>query len=150
MMWVMAPPYDEAALQRLASAVTQRRVDLRLHKIDVARAAGLQINTYSKIEDAKSVRPTTYGKVEAVLGWAAGSCVDILRGAPAATLLEQTESGPVSPVSVEDLAEDAGVAVQNAAVAIGDGLSAAQIRAIKQQVVDELTERWKSTQTDHN
>ena len=110
----------------------------------------MQINTYSKVEDAKPVRPTTYGKIEPVLGWAAGSCVDVLKGASAATLVEQTESGPVSPVRAEDLAEEAGVAVQNAAVAIGDGLSAAQIRAIKQQVVDELTERWKSPQTDHN
>ncbi|WP_309049023.1 hypothetical protein [Streptomyces sp.] len=139
----MPPPYDAAALQRLATAVIQRRVDLGHNKIDVARAAELQINTYSKIEDAKPVRLTTYGKVEAVLGWAPGSCIHILDGAAAATLIERDEAGTISPVRAEDLAKDVGDAVQNAAIAVGDDLSAAQIRALKQRAVEEVMQRWK-------
>lgn len=151
MMCVMAPPYDEGALQRLATLVTQRRADLKMSKIDVARAAEIQINTYSKVEDGKPVRAVTYGKIEAVLQWAGGSCLDILRGATAATLIEDTPSGAViSPVRAEDLAEDVGNAVQDAAIAVSDDLTAAQIRLLKQQVVDEVLTRWEKRGIDRN
>ncbi|MFE9736196.1 hypothetical protein ACFYO9_37720 [Streptomyces sp. NPDC005863] len=146
----MAPPYDAAALQRLASAVTQQRVDLGYNKIDVARAAELQINTYSKIEDAKPVRPTTYGKVENVLGWARGTCTDILNGATAPTLIERRSPATISPLHVEDLAKDVGDAVQNAAISVSDDLSAAQIRALKQQAVNEVLQRWKERGIEHS
>lgn len=128
----------------------KRRVDLGFNKIDVARAAKVQINTYSKIEDAKPVRPTTYGKVEAVLGWAPGTCSDILDGASAATLVEHDGPGTISPVQADDLVKDVGDAVQNAAIAISDDLSAAQIRALKQQVVEEVMQRWKERGIDRN
>lgn len=151
MMCVMAPPYGESALQRLATLVTQRRADLKMSKIDVARAAEIQINTYSKVEDGKPVRAVTYGKIETVLHWAGGSCRDILNGATAATVIEDTPSGVViSPVRLEDLAEDVGDAVQDAAIAVGDGLTAVQIRQLKQQAVDEVLARWKKRGIDHN
>jgi hypothetical protein len=122
-----------------------------MSKIDVARAAEIQINTYSKVEDGKPVRAVTYGKIEAVLQWAGGSCLDILRGATAATLIEDTPSGAViSPVRAEDLAEDVGNAVQDAAIAVSDDLTAAQIRLLKQQVVDEVLTRWEKRGIDRN
>ncbi|MEU5900666.1 hypothetical protein [Streptomyces venezuelae] len=146
----MAPPQDVAALQRLATAVIQRRVDLGMNKIDVARAAAVQINTYDKIEAAKPVRRLTYAKIEAVLGWAPGSCADILNGATAATLIEQDETGTISPLRVEDLAKDVGDAVQDAAISISDDLTAPQIRALKQRAVEEVMERWKARGIDRN
>ena len=151
MMWVMAPPHDESALQRLATLVTQRRVDLKMHKIDVARSAEIQINTYSKVEDGKSVRTMTYGKIEAVLGWARGSCVDILRGAATATLIESSESGAaISPIQNGDLADDVGDAVQRAAIAVSDSLTAAEIREMKRLVVEELIKRGKIPEIDRD
>lgn len=151
MMCVMAPPQDESALQRLATLVTQRRVDLKMNKIDVARAADIQINTYSKVEEGKTVRPTTYGKIEEVLGWARGSCVDILRGATAATVVENGSPGAViSPVQAGDLAEDVAEAVQNAAITVSDSLTAAEIRRMKQLVVEELVKRGKIPRNDRN
>jgi hypothetical protein len=151
MMWAMAPRFDDAALQRLAALVIRRRTELKLNKVDVARAAGMQVNTYSKVEDAKPARSTTYTRIEPVLGWASGSCLDILGGARQATLAEgSVERAVVSPVRPEDLAEDVGAAVQDAAVAIGDTLTAAEIRELKQRVVNEVLERWEKRGIDRN
>lgn len=151
MMCVMAPPYDESALQRLANQVAQRRVDLKMNKIDVARAAEIQINTYSKVEDGKPVRSTTYGRIEEVLGWAPGTCVDILRGAAAATVIESGPPGAViSPIQAGDLAADVADAVQNAAIAVSDSLTAGEIRRLKRLVVEELVKRGKISDPDRD
>jgi transcriptional regulator with XRE-family HTH domain len=147
----MAPRFDDTALERLAALVTRRRSERRLHKVDVARAAGIEVNTYSKIEDAKPVRATTYTKIEPILGWANGSCLDILGGATQATLLEESvDRAAVSPVTAEDLAEDVGAVVQDAAVSISDTLTAAEIRELKRRVVSEVLERWEKRGIDHN
>lgn len=147
----MAPPHDESALQRLAALITQRRVDLKMNKIDVARAADIQINTYSKVEEGKPVRATTYGKIEEVLGWAPGSCSDILRGAAAATVIENGAPGAViSPIHPGDLANDVAEAVQNAAITVSDSLTSAEIRRMKQLVVDELVKRGKIPEIDRD
>ncbi|MFJ7963205.1 hypothetical protein [Streptomyces sp. NPDC096324] len=147
----MAPPHDESALQRLATQVAQRRVDLKMHKIDVARAAEIQINTYSKVEDGKPVRSVTYGKIEEVLGWAPGSCLDVLGGAVAATLIEGAAPGAViSPVQSGDLAADVAAAVQNAAIVVSDSLTSGEIREMKRLVVEELIKRGKIPPTDRD
>lgn len=151
MIWVMAPPQDERALQRLATLVTRRRADLGMNKIDVARAAQLQINTYSKVEDGKPVRLTTYARIEPILGWAHGSCSDILDGAPAATVVEKRPGGAVvSDVQAGDLAADIANAVQNAAVSVSDSLTAGEIREMKRRVLDELMRQGKIPQVDRD
>lgn len=150
MMCVMAPPHEESALQRLATLVIQRRSSLGMNKIDVARAAQIQINTYSKVEEGKSVRPVTYGKIEPVIGWARGSCLEILRGANA-TLVEPGPAGmTVSPIREGDLAADVAAAVQDAAVSVSDTLTSAEIRELKRRVVEELEKRGRITGTDRN
>lgn len=155
MMGAMAAPHAEPALQRLATEVSRRRVSLGMHKIDVARAAGITITTYGKIEDGASVRDTTYGKLEPVLGWAAGTCRDILGGATVPTLVEARDGGAVdSPVLPQDLADDIARAVQDAAVTVSDGLTAAQIREMKQlvveQVLDQMRKRGKNPGIEGN
>lgn len=147
----MAPPQDERALQRLATLVARRRADLGMNKIDVARAAQIQINTYSQVEAGKSVRLTTYAKIEPILGWAQGSCSDILSGATAATLIEKRQDGAVvSDIQPGDLAADIANAVQNAAVSVSDSLTAAEIREMKQRVVDELIRQGKIPKIDRD
>ncbi|MET9909777.1 hypothetical protein ABZZ74_23730 [Streptomyces sp. NPDC006476] len=122
-----------------------------MNKIDVARAAQIQINTYSKVEEGKSVRPVTYGKIEPVIGWARGSCLEILRGAPNATVIESGSAGiAVSPIQEGDLAADVAAAVQDAAVSVSDTLTAAEIRELKRRVVEELEKRGRITGTDRN
>jgi transcriptional regulator with XRE-family HTH domain len=147
----MAPPYDESALQRLATLVIQRRSSLGLNKIDVARAAQIQINTYSQVEAGKSVRAVTYGKIEPVIGWAKGSCLEILRGAAGPTIVEPGPAGAVvSPVRDGDLADDVAAAVQEAAVSVSDTLTAAEIRELKRRVVEELMKRGRITENDRD
>ncbi|KOU59900.1 hypothetical protein ADK57_32025 [Streptomyces sp. MMG1533] len=122
-----------------------------MNKIDVARAAQLQINTYSKVEDGKQVRLTTYAKIEPILGWARGSCSDILDGATAATIVEKQPGGAVvSDVQAGDLAADIANAVQNAAVSVSDSLTAAEIREMKRRVLDELIRQGKIPQVDRD
>ncbi|MFJ9012268.1 hypothetical protein [Streptomyces canus] len=122
-----------------------------MNKIDVARAAQIQINTYSKVEEGKSVRPVTYGKIEPVIGWARGSCLEILRGAAGATLVELGPAGiAVSPVREGDLAADVAAAVQEAAVSVSDTLTSAEIRELKRRVVEELEKRGRITGFDQN
>jgi hypothetical protein len=147
----MAPPYDESALQRLATLVIQRRSSLGMNKIDVARAAQIQINTYSKVEEGKSVRPVTYGKIEPVIGWARGSCLEILRGAAGATVIDAGPAGvAVSPVRPGDLADDVASAVQDAAISVSDSLTSAEIRELKRRVVEELVKRGRITGNDRD
>jgi transcriptional regulator with XRE-family HTH domain len=151
MMCVMPPPYDESALQRLATLVIQRRSSLGMNKIDVARGAQIQINTYSQVEAGKSVRPVTYGKIEPVIGWARGSCLEILRGAAGPTLISPSTGGAtVSPIREGDLAEDVAAAVQEAAVSVSDSLTAAEIRELKRRVVEELMKRGRISGIDRD
>ncbi|MFI8206829.1 hypothetical protein [Streptomyces sp. NPDC085937] len=146
----MAPPYDESALQRLATLVIQRRSSLGLNKIDVARGAQIQINTYSQIEKGKPVRPVTYGKIEPVIGWARGSCLDVLHGAEPTVVEAQWAGAAVSPVRQGDLAEDVAAAVQDAAVSVSDSLTSVEIRELKRRVVEELVKRGRLTENDRD
>ena len=142
----MTAARDKDALQRLARLVTQRRVELGLTKIDTARAAGITITTYGNIEKAVSVRDVTYGKLEPVLGWAAGSCAEVLSGTAQPTLVEKAvvDGVVLSPVLAGDLEVDVEQAVQHAAIALeGADLTASDIRKLKQRVVEELRRRGR-------
>lgn len=144
MMSPMTARKDHDALARLATLVAQRRLAMGLDKIDVARASDLTITTYGKIEKGLSVRDSSYGKLEPVLGWAPGSCLDVLRGADSPALITG-HIGPAatSPVLDEDLAEDVASAVQDAAIHVSDTLSSSEIRKLKAEVVDLLRARGK-------
>ncbi|MFE4857280.1 helix-turn-helix domain-containing protein [Streptomyces sp. NPDC056670] len=138
----MAAPQSEAALQRLAEAVTRRRAQLSMTKIDVARAADVTITTFSRIENAQSVRDVTYGKIEPVLQWAFGSCRDIFDGKPP-TPLEQTPMPGAAYVDIDeaDLERDFIESVQNGALAVSDDATAADIRKLVQAAVEEWRRR---------
>jgi transcriptional regulator with XRE-family HTH domain len=142
MMWAMTAGKDPVALKRLATLVTQRRLELGMDKIDVARAADLTITTYGKIERGESVRDTSYGKLEPALGWAPRSCIDVLGGADRPTLITG-HLGPAatSPVFSEDLAEEIGDVVQNAAIHVSDTMTAPDVRALKAEVIELLRKR---------
>lgn len=142
MMTPMTGRKDEVALKRLAALVHQRRLELGMDKIEVARAADLTITTYGKIETGQSVRDTSYGKLEPVFYWAPGTCLDVLNGATApAVISEHVGHAETSPVLPGDLADDIGDVVQDAAIHVADTLTASQIRELKLRVVETLRER---------
>ncbi|MFJ5724714.1 hypothetical protein [Streptomyces sp. NPDC093149] len=134
----MPSPADETALQTLADAVRQRRVQLDLKKIDVANDAEIAINTYMKIENGQSVRDVTYGKIESALGWAPGSCQEVLCGGQPTIAERLTDEAVVSPLTSAQLEADVEQAVVNAAIAVTDNLSASEIRKLKHAVIEEL------------
>lgn len=142
-MYAMPPPTNDTALRRLADHVRRRRVEQGMNKIDVAKAAEITINTYMKVEDAKPVRDLTYGKIETVLQWAPGSCQEVLRGGDPTVTVPLTDNAVASPVTSDDLEDDVSQAVTNAAIAVADGMSAADIRKLKQRVIDELRRRGR-------
>ena len=129
---------DAEALQRLAGLVRQRRADLVMSKVAVAAEADMSANTYMKIEDGKPLRETTYRRIEAVLGWAAGSCRAILDGAASPV---QTVDGPSDTGITHIPEEDLGQAFTSALVAVSETLTAPEIREISRKVVEELKRR---------
>lgn len=142
MMWAMTARKDPVALKRLADLVIQRRLELGLDKIDVARAADLAIMTYGKIEKGLSVRDSSYGKLEPALGWASGSCFDILAGADQAALItEHVGPAVTSPFLADDLAGEVESIVQDAAIHVSDDLTASDIRSLKAEVIKRMRQR---------
>ncbi|GCD40863.1 helix-turn-helix domain-containing protein [Streptomyces paromomycinus] len=138
----MAATPDSAALQRLADLTTERRIQLGMTKSDLARAAGLTINTYNKVEAARPVRDITYGKIEPVLGWATGACREVLSGAGEAPVtMTSSKHGAPRAVSPEVFQRDIEEAVQAAAITATDNLTTADVRKLKQHVVEELRRR---------
>jgi transcriptional regulator with XRE-family HTH domain len=129
--------------QALADAAKSRRTQLGMTKAQLAREAGININTYNQIEAGQQVRDATYGKIEPVLQWAAGSCRDVLDGGKPTIIEPLGEGAVVSPVSGEELGEAVGRAVQHAALAVSDDLTAKQIRAMTQWVLEELRRQGK-------
>jgi transcriptional regulator with XRE-family HTH domain len=147
----MAAPQDRTALQRLARLVAERRTQLGMHKIDVARAAQTTITTYRKIESGEPVRDVTYSKIEPVLSWAPGTCRDILDGAGATATERSPANGYVySPVTADDLQGDFEDSVQEAVIAVADSLTSVEIRKIKQQAVEAFRRRGRLPAPDDN
>ncbi|MFI0915209.1 hypothetical protein [Streptomyces abikoensis] len=139
----MATRPDRSDLHRLADLIQARRVELGMHKIDVARAAELTITTYNKVEAGEPVRDVTYGKVEPVLRWATGTCRSILDGAPPTTMEPSVVPGAFySVISPGDLEREVARAVQEAAVAVTN-MPASEIRELKQRVIEELRQRGR-------
>jgi DNA-binding XRE family transcriptional regulator len=134
----MTAHHDAEPLRRLAGLIAQRRVDLGMNKIDMARTAGLTITTYSKVEAGLSVRDVTYAKIEPILGWALGSCRAVLDGGePVPVSSSEVPGVVIAAIPEEDLSQ----AVTSAMVAVADNLTAAEIREISRRAMEELKRR---------
>ncbi|WP_030670576.1 hypothetical protein [Streptomyces rimosus] len=134
----MTTTTDRATCQRLARLVRERRVELRITKIEAARAAETTVTTYAKVEAGEAVRDVTYSKVDHALGWASGSCRDILNGGePTLASAAPKWEGSVQGLDEQDL----GRVITHAVVTVSDTLTAAEIREITRRVVDDLKRR---------
>jgi DNA-binding XRE family transcriptional regulator len=137
-MKTMTADRDPSTLEQLAAHAAKRRAALGMTKAAVAAAVGVSINTYHRLETGGQIRDVTYAKVETVLGWAPGSCRDILNGAPGPVLVEHAVDGVAyAKVPAEDLRQ----AVTNAVVAVADNLTAAEIREVSRRTMEELKRR---------
>lgn len=70
---------DETPQERLARLVKERRLELRLSVRAAAKAAGVDRNTWSTLEDGSRVlQDRNYDKVETALNWSSGEVLRIL------------------------------------------------------------------------
>jgi transcriptional regulator with XRE-family HTH domain len=132
---------SEPDLQRLAGAVYNRRLQLNLSMRRVAEMAAVSKDTWMRVEDGKPVRHMTYDKIESTLGWATGSCRNVMEGGEALLLGDDDAGLRIAAVSPEMLEVEIRGAVQGALIASTDDLTAAQIREVNERAIAALRER---------
>ncbi|MFE4333997.1 hypothetical protein ACFRQM_32650 [Streptomyces sp. NPDC056831] len=67
-------------LDRLASRVKVRRLELYPSRLTAAGAVGISKDTWRRVEEGLDARELTYAKIDRALGWAPGSCVVVADG----------------------------------------------------------------------
>lgn len=94
----MTSEWSDSARAVLAARIQQRMDELGIDTaIEMIRRTGMAPTTWYRIEQAKTVAPRTYRKVDAALDWRRGSCEAILTGG---------EPTPIEPVPLPVLALD--------------------------------------------
>lgn len=125
------PPSD---LQPLAVAVRARRLELGMSMAALADASALSKDTFRRIEEGQPVRSVTYAKVDSAIGWAVGSCEDVIRGGSATPAdLEGVKFTRLADADVHE-------AITSAMVATTE-LTAAEIREVTERVMESLRRR---------
>lgn len=77
----MTSEWSDSARAVLAARIQQRMDELSIDTaIEMIRRTGMAPTTWYRIEQAKTVAPRTYRKVDAALDWRRGSCEAILAG----------------------------------------------------------------------
>jgi hypothetical protein len=130
-------------LERLARLVQERRLELRLGIEPAAKLADMSKDTWKRVEAAQNVRATSYTSIEHALQWAPGSCRRILQGEEP-VIAEASSLGSAAAIAVipkEELQRHVGDAVNSAALGIKSDLTAEQILALNERVLEELHKR---------
>lgn len=100
--------------------------------------------TYRRIEEAKRVQAATYAKLEQGFDMTPGSCLGILDGARSIQLrdgTEMTEGARITRLPDSSLEDEARQSVTQAAIATTPDLTAREIHALSDKVVEELRRR---------
>lgn len=127
--------------ERLAKAIKQAREAAGMTQKDLAKRAEVSEGSVQNLEDSnrRPIRiPQSLAKVEAALGWAAGSGVAILQGAAGPVTREPIGGNIVIAKLPEDELHEA---ITMSAIAVNDNLTAREIRELSQKVIEELKER---------
>ncbi len=140
------PPVSDRAYERLAAVAKRRRADLGLALNDKnAAAGGLSNRTWQRVEKGLPIRETNYVKIDGLLQWAPGSCLQILDGGDPVPVddMKDPEAAGVqkSPLPPELIDEEARDVVQLALIATAKGTTAEEIREMSERVVRDLRER---------
>lgn len=130
-------------LDRLATAVRNRRTELRLGIEPAAKLAGISKDTWKRVEAGLKVRDTTYTAIDRALQWAPGGCEAVLEGDEAVPTeaLAGEKGAKVSRIPKRELERVVGDAVQSAALATKGDLTGAEILELNRRVLEELRER---------
>ncbi|MET7688063.1 hypothetical protein ABZT06_08785 [Streptomyces sp. NPDC005483] len=130
-------------LERLATLVQERRLELGLGIEPAAKLASMSKDTWKRVEAAHSVRATSYTSIERALRWAPSSCRRILKGDDP-VVVEASPAADDSAIAVipkEDLKRHVGDSVNSAAIGFKGDLTADQILDLNQLVLEELHKR---------
>ncbi|MFD7416842.1 hypothetical protein [Kitasatospora purpeofusca] len=96
--------------------------------------------TWHRVEDGLGVRDTTYARVDGVLEWPTGTCMQILDTPGFAPFASETAAGvrysrpPLNESAIRQ-------AIQSATIATAPGLTGAQIMELQERAIDELRRR---------
>lgn len=126
--------------ERLAKAVKQAREAASMTQKDLAKAAEISEGSVQNLEAgyARTRIPQSLAKVEAALGWAAGSGVAILQGATGPVTISNEGGGLyIAKIPEDELNE----AITMSAIAVNDNLTAREIRDLSQKIIEELKGR---------
>lgn len=140
------PPADERAYERLATLARRRRAELGLALNDVnAKAGGLSNRTWQRVEKGLEIRETNYVKVDGLLKWAPGSCLNVLDGGdptPVEEMKDPDASGVQKSALPQDVIDKQAIeTIQLALIATAQGTSAEEIRKMSERAVRDLKER---------
>ncbi|MFH8410678.1 helix-turn-helix domain-containing protein [Streptomyces sp. NPDC018019] len=126
--------------RRLADAIKRARESAGMTQVDLAERAGMSESSVQNLESGlpRTRIPRTLAKVEEALGWAAGSGVDLLDGAPGPVSISKEAGGfYIAKLSEDELYD----AISMSAIAVTDNLTAREIREVSRRVVEELKRR---------
>lgn len=123
-------------LDRLAERALTRRQELALPLATAAQTAGMSKDTFRRVERGLPIRDSSYSKIDAALRWAPGSSLGILAGEGGPI---ETEPIPASGLTLATIPDDTlKGAVVKAVIATSDTLTAREIRALSDRVLEEL------------
>ncbi|MBI0296772.1 helix-turn-helix transcriptional regulator [Streptomyces sp. PRKS01-29] len=128
-------------LDRLARIATERRLELGLARNKAATEIGISKDTWKRLERGEPIRDINYGKIDGALGWAVGSCVAVMEGGDPIPIEANKDDGVIAHVPVEGLQHELPDAVAMAALATTPDLTAREIKALSDQIVEELRKR---------
>lgn len=135
-------------LDRLARVATQRRHELGLARNKAAAEIGISKDTWKRLERGEPIREINYGKIDGALGWAIGSCVAVAEGGDPIPIEASGDDAVIAHVPVEGLQGEVQDAVAVAAVVTTPDLTAREIKALSDQIVEELRKRGILPQID--
>jgi len=127
-------------LERLATLVKKRRIELKLGIEPAAKLGGISKDTWKRVEAGQKVWDRSYAGVDSALQWAPGSCLRALAGHDPITAeaLPHADNVKVSDVPKSELERLVGNAVQHAAIATKGSLTGDEILELNRRVLDEL------------
>ncbi|MGW7617331.1 helix-turn-helix domain-containing protein [Streptomyces antimycoticus] len=128
-------------LDRLARVATERRLELGLARNKAAAEIGISKDTWKRLERGEPIRDINYRKIDEALGWAVGSCVAVMEGSAPIPVEASSDDAVIAHVPVEGLQGEVQDAVGMAALATTPDLTAREIKALSDQVVEELRKR---------
>jgi hypothetical protein len=138
------PSTENRDYERLAARARKRRKDLGIAlNDDNAKQGGVSKGTWSRVEKGLPIRDTNYKKIDGLMQWAVGSCIDVLDGGEPIPV-DQVEAAPdvqKSPLPPEVLDRERLETVQLALIATAKGTPAEEIREMSERVVRDLRER---------